>query len=128
MKKTVVMEKYPVCSLELKKSDISQNSVKELIDYFKVKIDEHKIATYIALFDHYSHTKCIGGEISSDIKDAQNIIFCFGQVIPNSKILAARPRSIAIAELEGSFMIEFMEAPKEEMTNIMIDWTKALLL
>lgn len=126
MKKTIFMEKYPVFTLELEKAEIKQTTAKEIIEYFKEKIDAHPIAKFIATFDHYTHTKNIDGEIAPEIKDAQNIVFCFGAAIPNSKILAARPRSIGVAELEDKFVIEFIEAPAEHIHEIMETWAKSL--
>ena len=127
MKKTVYMDKYPVFTLTLQKNQISYTSVAEIIAYFKSKIEAHPVAKFIAVFDHYAHTKGLGGEIMEELKEAQNIIFCFGPAIPNTKILAVRPRSIAVCELEDSFVIEFMEAPKEEMHALMETWAKALV-
>lgn len=127
MKKTVYMDKYPVFTLTLQKSEISYTSVAEIIAYFKAKIEAHPVAKFISIFDHYAHTKGLGGEIMEGLKEAQNIIFCFGPAIPNTKILAVRPRSIAVCELEDSFVIEFMEAPKEEMHALMETWAKALV-
>ena len=121
------MDKYPVYSLEIDKNEIAQTTVEEIIEYFKQKIDSHKIAKFIAVFNHYEHTSSLGGEINPDIKDAQNIIFCFGPAIPNTKILAARPRSIGVCELEYKFIIEFMEAPKEQLHNVMESWAKGLI-
>jgi len=126
MKKTIFMDKYPVFSLELDKKEVDQKDVKQIIEYFKDKIESHPIAKFIAIFDHYSHTKNIEGDISPEILDAMNIIFCFGQAIPNTKILAARPRSIGVAELEDKFIVEFMEAPKEQMHDLMESWAKSL--
>lgn len=126
MKKTIFMDKYPVFSLELDKKEVEQKDVKQIIEYFKDKIESHPIAKFIAIFDHYSHTKNIEGDISPEILDAMNIIFCFGQAIPNTKILAARPRSIGVAELEDKFIVEFMEAPKEQMHDLMESWAKSL--
>lgn len=60
--------------------------------------------------------------------DAQNVVFCFGPAIPNTKIVAVRPRSVAICELENAFVIEFIEAPKEEMHALMETWAKELTL
>ena len=120
------MDKYPVYSLELDKKEVSQESVSQIVEYFKQKIEDHKIATFIAVFDHYTHTKNLDGEINPEIKDAQNIIFCFGPAIPNTKILAARPRSIGICELEDKYVIEFLEAPKEQLHNLMESWAKGL--
>ena len=58
--------------------------------------------------------------------DAQNVVFCFGQAIPNTKILAVRPRSIGICEFEDKIVIDFMEAPKEELHAVMQNWAKSL--
>ena len=126
MKKTIFMDKYPIYSLVLEKSEIKQQNVQEIIEYFKQKIDEHPIARFIAAFDHYTHTKEIDGEIDESILDAQNIVFCFGSAIPSTKILAVRPRSIGVAELKDKFVIEFLEAPKEQMHDLMESWAKSL--
>ena len=126
MTKSVFMEKYPVCSLELLKSEVKQKSVAEIIEYFKNKIESHPIAKFIAIFDHYSHTQDLNGEIVDGLLDAQNIIFCFGSAIPTTKILAARPRCIGVCEFENKFIIEFIEAPKEELSEVMENWSKSL--
>ncbi len=127
MKKTVFMDKYPVYTLEIQKDETSLKNVDEILAYFKEKVDSHNIAVFITIFDHYAHTTSLGGEINPEIKDAKNIVFCFGAAIPNTKILAARPRSIAIAELENSFMVEFIEAPNEKLHEVMENWTKEIV-
>ncbi len=126
MKQTTFKDKYPVWTLELNKDEIKQKNVNEILDYLKQKIEAHPIAVYIATFDHYSHTKSIGGAINPDIKDMKNIIFCFGPEIPNTKVAAVRPRSIGVCELETKFIIEFMEAPSEKAHDTMEDWAKSL--
>jgi len=126
MKKSILMEKYPVFTLELLKSEVEVKNVEEILAYFKQKIESHPIAKYIAIFDHYSHTKSLNGPIMDGLLDAQNILFCFGPAIPNTKIVAVRPRSIGICELEDRFIIEFMEAPKEELHDLMESWAKGL--
>ena len=126
MKKTIFMDKYPIYTLEILKDETTLINVNEILNYFKAKVDEHKIATFISIFDHYSHTKALGGEINQDIKDAKNIVFCFGAALPNTKILAVRPRSIGVAELENSFVIEFIEAPKEQLHDLMESWSKSI--
>lgn len=126
MTKTVFMDKYPVYTLSLQKSEVKYTNVLEIVNYFKAKIEANPIAKFIAVFDHYAHTKSLNGEIMEGLRDAQNIIFCFGSAIPNTKILAVRPRSIGVCELEDSFIIEFIEAPKEEMHTLMETWAKAL--
>ena len=126
MKKTMFMDKYPVFSLELTKDEASVKNTQEVVSYFKEKIENHSIAKFIAVFDHYTHTKNLEGEILEGLIDAQNVVFCFGAAIPNTKILAARPRSIGICEFEDKFVIDFIEAPKEELHNLMESWAKAL--
>jgi hypothetical protein len=69
MTKTIFMEKYPVYSLEIPKDETTCKDVDDIISRLKAKIDEHKIATFIGIFDHYSHTKNLGGEINPNIKD-----------------------------------------------------------
>ncbi len=126
MIKSLFMEKYPIYSLEISKDETTYSSTDEIISYLRDLIDNHKVTKFIAIFDHYTHTQSIDGEINKDIKDAKNIIFCFGKAIPNTKILAARPRSIGVCELENSFAIDFLEAPREELNSIMKNWVKAI--
>ena len=127
MTKTILMDKYPVFSLEIKKDETTFQNVSEIIDYLKEKIENHPIAVYIALFDHYAHTSALSeGEINPEIKDAKNLIFCFGKQLPNTKILAARPRSFGVSELKDSFVVDFLEAPNEQLHKVMEDWAKSI--
>lgn len=126
MTKTIFMNKYPVYTLTLDKNEIKYTTVSQIVEYFKAKIEAHPIAKFIAIFDHFTHTKSLNGEIMEGLKDAQNVIFCFGPAIPNTKILAVRPRSIGICETEDAFIIEFIEAPKEELHSLMEKWSKEL--
>ena len=127
MKKTILMDKYPVFSLEIAKDETTFTSVSEIVNYLKEKVDNHPIATFIALFNHYEHTSSLAeGEINPDIKDAQNLIFCFGKQIPNTKILAARPRSFGVSEVNDSYVIDFLEAPNEQLHKVMEDWAKSV--
>ena len=127
MKKTILMDKYPVFSLEIAKDETTFTSVAQIIDYLKEKIDNHPIAVFIAHFNHYEHTANLQESvINPDIKDAQNLIFCFGKQIPNTKILAARPRSFGVCELNDSFVIDFLEAPNEQLHKVMEDWAKSV--
>ena len=126
MKKIIFMDRYPIYSLELSKEEMRISSMDEVVAYFKDKIEKHPVAKFIALFDHYAHTKALNGEIADGILDARNIIFCFGPSIPNTKVLALRPRSIGICEFKDKIVIEFMEAPREEIHQIMQEWAKGL--
>ena len=123
----LLQEKYPVFTLELDKSETSLKSVDEIINYFKDKVEEHKVAKNIAIFDHYSHTKSLEeGSIDETILDAQDIVFCFGIAIPNPQVLAVRPRSIGVAELQDKFVISFMEAPMPVANTAMEAWALGL--
>lgn len=124
---SIYMGKYPIHSVKLPKSDTHYQDVPALLDYFKEKIDSHPMAAFIATFDNYTHTQSHGGEINPDILDAQIIVFCFGPAIPDTGILAARPRNLAVAEHNDSFTITFLEAPKEPMQEAMRGWVSALL-
>lgn len=128
MTKTVLMDKYPVFSLEVKKTETTFSNVAEILDYLHAKIDAHPIAKFIATFNNYEHTAALGDEtaINEEIKDAQIVIFCFGKQIPNTKILAARPRSFGVAELADSFVIDFLEAPNEQLHTTMEEWAKSV--
>ena len=127
MKQALLQERYPLFSLEIEKSETSYKSVKEIIAYLKSRIDEHKVARFIAIFDHYEHPKNLkDGQISEDILDAQNIIFCFGITLPEPQVMAVRPRSIGVVELQKSFFITFMEAPMPIANVAMEEWAKSI--
>jgi hypothetical protein len=126
MNKSIVMETYPVCSVKISKEGSKFQTIDEILEFFKNKIQEHPSSEFISIFDHYNHTKNIGGEISSDIQDAKNLIFCFGVKIPNPTSLALRPRSFGICELKESFSIEFMQAPNPNIQAIMENWVMEL--
>ena len=128
MKQITVMEKYPVYSIEIAKHETTYNSVDEILVHLKDKIEAHPIATYIGEFDHYTHTSNLEvGEISEAIKDAKNIICCFGKVLPKPEVLAVRPRSIGVAEMADSFVISFLEAPNPDANAAMQSWAKSIV-
>lgn len=120
------MDKYPIYSVELTKDEVTVKNSAEIVDILKSKIEAHPIAKFIAVFDHFSHTTDLGGEIMDGLIDAQNVVFCFGQAIPNPKILAVRPRSIGICEFENKFVLNFTEPPKEQLNELMENWVKSL--
>jgi len=127
MKQIVVMEKYPVFTVEVKREETSYKNVDEILEYLKSLIEGHPIAAYIGEFDHYSHTKSLDeGEISDTIKNAKNIICCFGKKLPKAEVLAVRPRSIGVAEMTDSFIISFLEAPNPDANAAMEKWVKSI--
>ena len=127
MKQITVLEKYPVYTLEIAKDEMTYKSVDEILVYLKKKIETHPIATYIGEFDHYTHTESLAeGKISDAIKNAKNIICCFGKVLPKPEVLAVRPRAIGVAEMADSFVVSFLEAPNPEANDAMESWVKGI--
>lgn len=127
MKQTLLQEKYPIYSLELAKDETSLKSVDAIIDYLKQKVEAHPAAKFIAVFDHYAHTKSLEkGEINPDIVDARNLVFCFGIKLPSPQVLAVRPRSIGVTETKSGYVINFLEAPMPEANAMMEEWVKSI--
>ncbi|MBD3794154.1 MAG: hypothetical protein IE889_08400 [Campylobacterales bacterium] len=128
MKQITVMEKYPVFTIEINKEETNYKNVDEILAYLEQQIDKHPIAVYIGEFDHYGHTSSLEvGQINPEIKDAKNIICCFGKALPKAEVLAVRPRSIGVAELVDKFVISFLEAPNPEANQAMESWVKGII-
>jgi len=128
MKETMVMGKYPVSELSIEKDETTFTSADEIINELKNKMDAHPVAVYIATFDHYAHTKSLGenGMISENILDAKNIICCFGKALPEANMVAVRPRSIGVVELENAFVVSFLDAPNPQAHETIITWVKSI--
>ena len=129
MEKTLFKDKYPIYKTTIHKTELPHTSIDEIFDFLKEEISIHPVATYVGEFDHYSHTSCLAeSSIDSSIKNAKNILFCFGKELMVPEVLAVRPRSIGIAELENEFVITFMEAPNPLANESMQKWIKALTI
>lgn len=127
MRQALFQEKYPIYTLEIDKSETACGSVDEIIDYLKSKIDAHPVVAFIGVFDHYAHTKSLkDGVVSDQIKDARNILFCFGKELPSPCVLAVRPRSIGVVEMDDSFVVTFLEAPNPVANEAMEGWALGL--
>lgn len=127
MKYITVMEKYPVFTFTVNKNETRYKNVDEILAYLKEQIEAHPIATYIGEFDHYAHTKSLeAGQIADDIKAAKNIICCFGKVLSKAEVLAIRPRTIGVAEVDDTFVVSFLEAPNPEANAAMEAWVKGI--
>ncbi|MCK5268191.1 MAG: hypothetical protein KAR07_08490 [Spirochaetes bacterium] len=119
---------YPVYVKEIAKEETKIDNVDEICQFFINKVNAHAFAKYIGIFNHYAHTESIdGGETAENIKDAKNILFCFGKKLPDPKMLAVRPRSIGVCETNSHFVISFLEAPNPALTEIMILWLEEML-
>jgi len=126
MKQIMLQEKYPVVVAEIGKSETTCQSVDDIVAYLKTRIAEDERVQFIGVFDHYAHTRRIGGEIGAGIKAAVDVIFCFGFALPNPQVLAVRPRAIGIADLGDVFVVSFMEAPMPPANLAMENWVKGL--
>lgn len=127
MKQITVMEKYPVFTVEIDKNETHYKNIDEIFAYLKEQIAAHPVATYIGEFDHYAHTSSlVEGQISDEIKDAKNIICCFGKVLLKPEVLAVRPRAIGVAQMADSFVVSFLEAPNPDANAAMEKWVKGI--
>ena len=116
------MDKYPVYTKEILKANTKFKNVDEFIEALKQKVEADEIATYIWIFNHFSHTTSINGEIMDGMIAGKILLFCFGQNLPKPQAMAVRPRNIAIAEFEDKFVVSFLEAPFEKANTKKIDW------
>jgi hypothetical protein len=126
MKNQLLAEKYPIHLLELEKTETPHQSLDAVLESLKATAEADPAVAMIGVFDHYAHTRKIGGEIRPDILNAKNLIFCFGPRLPQPEMLAVRPRSIGIAELADRFVISFLEAPMPEANRKMTEWVLGL--
>ena len=126
MTRSILLDTHPMYAIRFLKNEMKFSRISQIVEHFQAKIEENPEAVFITLFDHYAHTKSLNGEIREDILDAKNLLFCFGHGIKNIEILAFRPKSIAICELEDSFVFEFLETPRPEVNQWISSWIKAL--
>jgi len=127
MKQSLLMDKYPIYTLEISKTETTYANVDEIIAYLESKVTTHPFATEIAIFDHFSHTMSIEDHIiDENIKNAKNLVFCFGKQLPKSAMLAVRPRSIGVCEFENHFEISFLEVPNEKLHEVTEEWVKSI--
>ena len=111
MKKEIMMEKYPVFTLEMEREECRLESVDAIVAELQAKVEADPVAAFIAVFDHYAHTMSLpDGEVAPSIRAAKNIVFCFGPKLPNPAMMAVRPRSIGVAETDNGFTLTFLEA------------------
>jgi len=126
MTRSILLDAHPMYAMKILKSETEVSDISQIIEHFKVKIEENPEAVFITVFDHYAHTKSLNGNVLDSILDAKNLLFCFGHSIKNIEILAFRPKSIAICELEDSFVLEFLETPRPEVNAWIESWIKEL--
>lgn len=127
MKQSLLLEKYPVYTLEIDRSETDLESVDAVCAYLRERIEAHRCATFIADFDHLAHTRSLPeGLVGEDILAARNLVFSFGITLPDPQVLALRPRSIGVAETPRGFLVTFLEAPMPVANAAMEDWAMSL--
>lgn len=126
MKQVHFQEKYPITEVEVNKSETTLQSMAAVVAYFCEQIENNEKVAYIGTFDHYAHTRKIGGDIQEGILAAMNIVFCFGFALPNPHVMAVRPRSIGICEYADKFVVTFMDAPMKPANDAMQAWALGL--
>lgn len=129
MNQTIMEQTLPVYVLQIKRTECCFDSMGEIVAHIKQQIEENRTARFIAIFDHYAHTKGLPeGQLDENIQAAVNIIFCFGLTLPEPSQLANRPRSIGICETADEFTISFIEAPMPVANAVIETWVKSLCL
>ncbi len=126
MKQQLFQDKYPITVLEIEKSQTSFRSVSDVAEYFRTCFDGMPDVICIGTFDHYEHTRSLGGDIAPEITAALNVLFCFGKALPDPRVLAVRPRSVGIADLCDRFVISFLDAPMKPANDAMQAWAKGI--
>jgi len=126
MKRMLFKEKYPVCTLEVLKSEIKYEHIDEIITFLRTKIEENPVAVFIAIFDQLAHCKKNNGTAEEGLIGAKNLVFCLGKDIPSSKIMAVKPRSIGISEFEDKFELGILETPNAEAHVTLQSWIKEI--
>jgi len=128
MQEKLFKEKYPIHTVTIKKTEAKFNTLDEIVETIKNSVNAHPVATYIGIFDHYTHTSGLSdGEIAPEMSDAKNIIFCFGKELVNPMVLAVRPRSIGVADMGDNFVLSFLEAPNPAANQSMTSWCKSII-
>ena len=127
MQEHTKLESIPVFSLEMGKSETVYRDVDQIIACLEARIEAHEMARFVAVFDHYGHTKGLDdGQIDAAILDAKSIVFCFGITLPDPQAMAFRPRAIGVVELEDRFVISFLQGPMPVANVVTETWVRSL--
>lgn len=127
MQKTLLKDVYPVFSLRLEKRADGLNSIDQVMQHLKRRIEDDQVACLIGEFDHLAHTKALpDGKVDPGMIAAGNLVFCFGKELPQPQMLAIRPRAIGVAEYDDHFVVSYMEAPMPAANQAMQQWVEGL--
>ena len=126
MQQTHFNEKYPIYEARIEKSETTATTCSEVLERLKADVAADERTKFIGEFDHVAHTRDIGGDVAEGILAAGHVVFCFGMKLPNARVMAVRPRSIAVTEFDDHFVVNFLEPPVPVATEAMEGWVKAL--
>ena len=128
MRQSTELLSLPRYVLELDRDEMTVGSIDAVVAHLRDRIEAHHCARFLAVFDHYAHTRALpDGEIAEGIRAARNVVFCFGMSIPEPEALATRPRSIGVCELEDRFVLTFLEPPMPLVNAAMESWVTSLM-
>ncbi len=120
MLQKVINEKFPIYYQEILKEKTTYRNIPEIIDALKAALAKNPSSQVIAVFDLHDHVQKRGGKIADDILGAQTLVFCVANAIPYADIVALRPRSIGVTEFTDRFVLNFLEAPAQPVTDTML--------
>ena len=127
MEKIMLRDTYPVYISYLDKANARAETIDEVVAHLRNHVEADSRAAHIADFDHYSHTMSHPEpEIAENIRDARNVVFCFGLRLPAPEVMAVRPRSIGVVETDKQFVMSFLEAPMPFANEAMSTWIEEL--
>ena len=120
MQQKIINEKFPVYYQEIMKGSTPYRNIAEIIDALKAGLAKNPSSQIIAVFDLHDHVQKRGGKIADSIFGAQTLLFCVANAIPHADIVALRPRSIGVTEFADRFVLNFLEAPAQAVTDAML--------
>jgi hypothetical protein len=120
MQQKIINEKFPVYYQEIMKGSSPYGNIAEIIDALKAGLAKNPSSQVIAVFDLHDHVQKRGGKIADGILGAQTLLFCVANAIPHADIVALRPRSIGVTEFADRFVLNFLEAPAQPVTDTML--------
>lgn len=126
MNRVHVLNRYPILTEEIAKSDTPLRNVDEILDQLRRRVTTDRHTALIGVFDHYGHTVRLGGQIHPEVQDAKEIVFCYGPALPDVELMALRPRAICVADLGNRFVVSFLEGPGEETNQVLAGWVEGL--
>lgn len=120
-------EHLPLIVVKIDKNETELSDADAVVAALKQQIEEHELATFIADFDHLSHTWSLPhGQADETLLAARNLVFCFGLTIPGPEILGLRPRSIGVGETRKQFILSFLESPMPVANSAVEAWINNL--